>query len=463
MSTLEDRLSAAHAARADLVRPEDLRPATPPPAVVPLRRRPVVYLLAAAACAAVVSAPFLVRGLGYDDSAPPVVTPTPVTPNGDQVAGADWPVVRTFGGYDVDGDGEDDQVVLRNEAGKELVKAPWRLEAQLSSGGTTAVLLHYDSYEINPVDPVDLDGDGADEILYYRGTDTAEIGALRYTDGGLEDLEVADDPGLTSMNDDQGRIRSWWVRDRQLFASRSVEGGFTPGDGGKPLPPRYPVEVWTWTVEGQAAVPVSQGEQCVRAAQATRPFPCVDSELGPVAGTQPAVEDTARVAEPFDADVDGDGRDDVVALEGPAGRATVGEGDVLLVVSLGGGVELSPPVPAGSSPEVFTTPYAAADRTGGLLVRQEEGDASTMTLYLVQGDQLVAARPEGGVRLGNGFDEAGGTTTRTDTWLTPAGRLFSRRATMDQVQEDSWQFFAWTLHGTRIVAEDSSGVGCWDC
>jgi hypothetical protein len=243
--------------------------------VVPLRRRPGVYLLAAAACAAVVSAPFLVRGLGGDASAPPVVTtPTPVAPNGDQVAGADWPVVRTFGGYDVDGDGETDQVVLRNESGKKLVKAPWRLEAQLSSGGTTAVLLHYDSYEINPVDPVDLDGDGADEILYYRGTDTAEIGVLRYAGGELVDLEVAADPGLSSSNDDQGRIRAWWVRDRQLFASRSVEGGFTLGDGGKPLPSRYPVDVWTWTVDGRAAVPVSQGEQCVRSVQATRPFPC---------------------------------------------------------------------------------------------------------------------------------------------------------------------------------------------
>ena len=62
MSTLEDRLTAALEARAELVRPEDLRPASPPPVVVPpLRRRPAVYLLAAAACAVIVSVPFLVK------------------------------------------------------------------------------------------------------------------------------------------------------------------------------------------------------------------------------------------------------------------------------------------------------------------------------------------------------------------------------------------------------------------
>ena len=311
------------------------------------------------------------------------------------MSGADWPEVYSYQGYDVDGDGEGDRVVLRNRSGKELVKEPWRLEVQLSSGGTTAVLLDYGSDDINAIDPVDLDGDGADEIVYGRSTQTAEIGVVRYVAGKLVDLDVAADPGLTHTYDEQGRIRGWWVRDRQLFASRSVEGGFVPGDGGKPQPQRYPVELWTWAVDGQALVPVAQGEKCVKDLQETRPFPC-DEGPGPVPGTQPAVTASAHVAEPFDADVDGDGRDDVVAPEGPARKATVEDGDVLLVVSRGGGGERSAPVPGGWTPDVFTTPYAAADGTRGLLVRQEGGDSTRMTLYLIRGTAWSRLVPRAG-------------------------------------------------------------------
>jgi hypothetical protein len=251
--------------------------------------------------------------------------------------------------------------------------------------------------------------------------------------------------------------------DRQLFASRSEEGGFTRGDGGKPIPQRYPVELWTWTIEDEVLTPVSQGERCVLALDADRPFPCGDAGPGPLPGTQPAADESAAVAQPFHTDVDGDGQDDVVALEGPANRATVEDGDVRLVISLGSGGEPSAPVPAGWTPDVFTTPYAAADGTRGLLVRQEGGDATTMTLYLLKGDELVAARPEGGIRLGNGFDGTGENTTRTDTWLTTDGRLFSRTKPLDQIDENSWQFFEWTLHGTRVVIEETYGFGCWEC
>ena len=138
MSTLEDRLSAALAARADLVQSEDLRHAPPPEVVVALHRRPVVQLLAAAACAAVVSVPFLFNGGGDFDPVQPVDTPTPVPPNGDEVAGADWPVIYRYDGYDVDGDGAGDRVVIRNRSGKELSNETRRLEVQRSSGGTTA-------------------------------------------------------------------------------------------------------------------------------------------------------------------------------------------------------------------------------------------------------------------------------------------------------------------------------------
>jgi hypothetical protein len=458
MSTIEDRLSEAFAARANLVQPEDLRPGSPPTVVVvPLRRRPAPYLLAAAACAAIVSVPILVSG-GGDNEAPPAAP----TPNGDEVIGADWPKIHTYDGYDVDGDGKGDRVVIRNESGKELSNEVRRLEVQLSSGGTTAVLLDYDSYDLGAIDPVDLNDDGADEIAYYRGTVAEEIGVLSYQDGALVDLVVAGAPGLTSQGDEQGRMRAWWIRDRQLFASRSVEGGFEPGDGGKPIPARYAVQLWTWTLDGQNLEPFSQGEQCVAALEDTRPFPCAKEGPGALPGTQPAVEETAPVGQAFDADVDGDGRDDVVTLEGPADKPTLDDGEAELVVSLADGGELSIPLPGGSTPDVFTQPYAAADGTGGLLVRREGGDSSTMVLYLVQGEELVAAGTSGGVRLSSGFEGEGDNLLQTGTWLTSDGRLFSRRSPFAQAEENSWQFFEWNLDGTRIVAEDY-GFGCWEC
>jgi hypothetical protein len=63
MSTaLEDRLTAALLARAELVQPEDLRHlALPAPAPTPIWRRPTVVALVAAAAVAAVAVPFLLR------------------------------------------------------------------------------------------------------------------------------------------------------------------------------------------------------------------------------------------------------------------------------------------------------------------------------------------------------------------------------------------------------------------
>ena len=243
MSTIEDRLTAALSARADLVRPDDLRE-TPPTSPRPsLLRRPTY--LAAAACAAAVTVPFLVAGDGSPKPAPlaPSQAPGPTPPT--DVEGAEWPEVREFDTYDVDGDGERDSVVTRTESGDEVTQDPWRVEARLSTGEVYAIVLDGSGWGINPIDPVDLDGDGDDEILYYNGLAAEEIGVLDLVGPTLVDLPVPADPGITSQNDDQGRLRAWWLTDDSLHSSRSVEGGFVPGDHtGKQLPREYAVDLW---------------------------------------------------------------------------------------------------------------------------------------------------------------------------------------------------------------------------
>lgn len=277
MSAIEDRLSAALSARADLVQLEDLRPATPPTVVVPLRRRPSTWLVAAAASAALGVTPLLVFGGDGDDRpAPPVVTPSaPVTPNGDEVKGADWPKIYDYPqGYDVDGDGVADRLVIRAPGDEDLPHGVRRFEAQLSTGGVAAVLLDYDTYDLTAVAPVEL-GDGpGDEILYYRGTEQEEMGVLDLAGGALVDLAVPEDPGLSSNLDDQGRLRSRWVEDEALYSSRSVIGGFTEGDGGKERPERYAVDVWSWSLVDGRLVPVEEPQRCVEGPADDHPVPC---------------------------------------------------------------------------------------------------------------------------------------------------------------------------------------------
>jgi len=281
MSTLEDRLSAALAARADLVQPEDLSHRAPPRTVVPLRRRPVTYVLAAAACAAVVAVPFLVGGLGGDGEdrpAPPVVTPTtPVTPHSgdDGVPGSGWTEAYTYPrAYDVDADGTPDEVVVRTEGSEKLPPGVRRVEVHLSTGGVAAVLLDYDTYDLTMIEPVDLDADGADELLYYRGTETEEIGVLRYADGALVDVEVPDAPGLTSAPDARFRSRGWWTEDGELFSYRTVDGGFVPG-GSNASPPPYEVDIWRWNLTSDdRLVPVSLPSGCLDPTDGQVPSSC---------------------------------------------------------------------------------------------------------------------------------------------------------------------------------------------
>ena len=473
MSTIEDRLSAALNARADLVQLEDLRPAEPPATVVPLRRRPTTWLLAAAACALMVGVPLLALDGGDGDDEP--VGPTTEAPSArptprNDAEGADWPKVRSFGMYDVDGDGIDDKVVTRTESGQDVTQEPWRVEVHLSSGGIASTLVPtLGGWEVNPTgDVADVDGDGADEIVYYngRGSDfgSTEIGVLQYDGGNLLDFTVPTDPGLTSQLDEQGSQRAWLVDgEKHLVSLRSVEGGYVPASEDNPLGERFPVDTWTWTIDDGALVPVPGGRQCVLAANMKLPFPCSQDGPTPPAGTFPEATESRGIGESFTVDVDGDGAEDTVALDGPAGRTdTIEDGEVELTVTLGGGAELRAPVPAGWVPQVFTTPYVGPDNQRGLLLEQEGGDATAMTLYLLAGDALVVAEPDAAHFFGNGY-EGPDVDVRTWTWLTEDGRLWLRTTPMAEIELDDWQFYQWTQVGDRGLEAEPAGRGCWEC
>lgn len=113
MSTaLEDRLTAALHARADLVQPENLRHETAqPPTPTPIWRRPAVVGLVAAACVVAVVVPLASRH-GHADDQPTVHVPLPVNrellPQGPFSAPEPKLTHRLTG--DVDGDGRPDEI-----------------------------------------------------------------------------------------------------------------------------------------------------------------------------------------------------------------------------------------------------------------------------------------------------------------------------------------------------------------
>lgn len=125
MTTTEDRLRRALAARADLVDEVRLTPTLADRGEQRSRRRTAAVVGAAAAAVAVIGAALIaVRGGdGSPDPAPPVPEPT-----GTQRSEGPAPIETVEARGDVDGDGVEDVVRLGDG----------RLEAELSSSGDTA-------------------------------------------------------------------------------------------------------------------------------------------------------------------------------------------------------------------------------------------------------------------------------------------------------------------------------------
>lgn len=459
MSTVEDRLTRALAARADLVQPEDLR-ATLVHTGPSVLRRPATYLLAAAACAAAVAVPFVLSGdgEGRNQPAPPPATQTPEpTPPAD-VEGADWPEVRSYNKYDVDGDGSPDSVVTRTESGDNVTQEPWRVEARLSSGGTYAVILDGTGWGINPIGPVDLDGDGGDEILYYNGLETEEIGVLDLVGPALADLAVPADPGITTSYTDH--VQAWWLRDRTLFTSTSVMGGSLPADDSTSLPPEYAVDVYRWQLADGELQPVSLGRQCVRGVRPKQPFACEGGEPNPFINLFPDVTDTVGIGEEFALDFDGGG-DDPIVLENVSGQpidGEIGEGDVELVMTLSNGGEVRAAIPAGWQPELFTTPVSSRE-VPLLLVRQEGGDSTTLTAFQFWNGELRVMPVVGDVPLGSGFFGEGDTPYPFATWLAEEdGALYTRVPTEAEPDSTSFDVWRWTTDGEELATEELGRV-----
>lgn len=453
MSAIEDRLSAALEARSELVQPEDLRPAElpGPPASVTWLRHPATYVAAAAACAAVIAAPFLLSS-GDDGSQPsPAPAPSEVAPLVD-IGGA-WPSPEDPSRIDVDGDGTRDPVRVRLEPGEPLIGPRIRVEAELSSTGDL-VWAVIDSGEVsaNIAFDAQLDGDPGREILVYR--DGLDLAVLDLAVDRLVEPTAPETPLLLNGTvEEQGTGRGFesrvWV-DRGALYSYLSDDSFSEIE---PLstPLIYPVSVTSWSISDGVLVPGGPARQCVDVISDTGSGdlpPLVDcADSGGASGTGvpaffPEAEELAGLGDSFEVDLDGGVA--TVALEGTARNGTVEEGDAELVVTFPGGDTQTVAVPPGWQPSVHTAPALFPGGGIGLLMTQEGGDSTAMTLLTFRDGGLMVTRTEGEVPFGNGFVGASLRTYRT--WIAPDGVLWTRIA--DETGSAEATVYRWTLGGT---------------
>lgn len=461
LTPLEERLTAALAARAEQVQPHHLRDAPAPTpgrgaAVVPLRRRRIAVALAAAAAAAAVAAPFVWNGLGDDADQSPTPAPSPSVETPDVVpddVGADWGVVdRTR--LDLDGDGTPEPLRLRDSSAGVggLPSNPARVDTVLSSTGA----LVYGTFDNNGTftnffspATIDADSDGSDEAVLYRPDDQGVGGDLVVIDlVGDYLVEVPRDQSAPLSVDDlrddskperDGEYHAFatarWVQDGTLYSSRSVESYATAGPATySTVPTVYRAQVWAWRIVEGRLVPEPQPESCVdtRIEPGLPPTrPCADGESDALPQLFPRSTEVVTVggSAPAIDDLDFDGRLDTIALEGTLTDGAVAEdGDVELVLTLSSFGEKRLPLPAGGAPEAYLRTVSAGMLDGiQLLVGRTREDFTEFSFVYTGGEGFagpLAVREAGSGRmLVSGEFEQVPSSYRT--WMGPDGALYT--------------------------------------
>lgn len=439
MSTVEDRLTQALAARAEQVQPEDLRPPEVPAPKVTWLRHPATYVVAAAACAAVITAPFLVDlGGGTDDPSPTPPSPSQTLPPQEDVGG-DWPAELGTSPVDVDGDGTKDKIRVRHEPGKPLVGDRARVEVDLSSTGESVfgIVETLGGY-LNVSHAVDLDSDGDRELVLYRERVSSVVVAL--AEDRLVEVEAPAAPALFTgiiEEPDTGRgYQSTILPDEDVlrsYVTTDTYSGIEPLN----LPILYPVRMTAWSMVDGGLIPSDEGVQCidvVNGPDSGRPVPCPEG-FGPDSPPTlfPEQQETAGPGESFD-----------VALGSDTYTVGLEDDGSELVVEVPGGAEKRVALPGGET-EVYTTPVDMSGANAlALLVAQESGDSTEMKLVILQRGGLVVTVTEGPVPFGNGrlSVDAG----RFQTWIGPDGALYTAVMTIDSDEE--YDVYRWAQGGT---------------
>ncbi|PUA80277.1 hypothetical protein [Nocardioides currus] len=459
---LENRISAALAARAEQVRPEHISPTLLPAAAVPLRRRPLV-VLAAAACVllALGLTVWLPRHQDDVDPAPEPDAPEVVVPPD---IGRGWDRARLSppAGIDLDGDGVEEKVRFSGEPGAKA-DGRVRLDTTLSSDGSAAygVVALGTTIGVAPLDPIDADGDGDEELVLYHSEDdmTTVPVVLDLRDGMLVEAPPTDpdllrigttaEAGGTDLYDIV-RLHDYWIEDGTLLSGSSVN---TFAASGMSLfrPEDYLMDVVRWRLRDDGVlVPEPAATPCVVSVpEGRRPCRAGDADGLPVLA--PVADDRVGVGEGFSVDT-GYAFDVRVEPEPDA--------EVAVVVEGADGRTIRTPIRLGAELRVFTTQPSGLFHDGAsLLVASEDGDEPSAMQVLVQdGDEMVVLEPVGATPLGTGYVD---DRRAFRTWLTDNGELFTAVATSED-GSGPWEVWSWVVAGPRSMTAVPRATLCFD-
>jgi hypothetical protein len=448
---LEELLRAALSARAELVQPEDLSPMA---TVTPLRprwRSPWALLATAAVVLLVLGV--VLQGLGgrprSDDVAPRPDAPQVVLPDD---VGRDWKAddLSSVARLDLDGDGTDERVRFLSEPTND-VDGRVRLETTLSGSGEEAygIARLGTSIGVSPLDPIDADGDGDQELVLYFD-DLDAVGGGGYPEvfdlrEGLLVQAVVEDPDLLVRGQvpvpgeetefyDMVRIHDYWVEDGSLWSSRSVHA-FASGSMSLFRPERSLVDTWTWVLgEDDVLRPEDAGCRVVGLEAMTE---CEPGQVDDPPVVSPAATETFGVGEEatFDEGYAFTARLD--AVPGPG-----------LVVEGGDGREMEHSLEV-ADPEVLTTQPTALFSDGASVVVTSASDPTYVEVLVQDDDRLVAVSPVGEIAL----SADGGVRT----WLTKNGAL----VTVVPDEGGTWRAWQWVMVGAREMAAFPTGTVCF--
>ncbi len=453
MPDIEELLRAALAARADLVRPEDLEPLTPVVELRPRWRSPWVLLATAAVVLLILGVVF--QGLGSRPKSDRLA-PEPDAPQLELPAdvGRDWKAddLASPARLDLDGDGRKETVDFLAEPTEDF-DGRIRLQTTLSSTGEESYGIAELGTTIGTtaLDPIDADGDGDQELVLYYDELTAGPGGgghplvfdLR---DGLLVQAVAEDPGLLVRGEvpvaadgseyyDLVRVHDYWVEDDTLFSSRS-RSEFATGNMTTIRPQTYVVDVWTWTMdEGGVLRPTAA---CGTVNGNGERGSCREGAIDELPQVADVATETFGIGEQSEF---GDRKTGFTA------RIEVAA-DPRLVVEMGGrtldfGLDVA-------DPRISTTPPTAVFFDGASFVVTSGADPAYVRVVYSDGKRVRALEPVGEVELVDDDSHR--------TWLTAGGTLVTAVADAD----DTWRLWFWTMVSRSEMTAFPGMIVCFD-
>lgn len=459
MSTdIETRLRDALAARADLVRPEDLEPLTPVVELRPRWQSPWVMVAAAAVVLLVLGV--VLQGVGggqRSDRVAPQPDERQVDLHRPVDVGRDWKAdpYSTPRRLDLDGDGTKEEVTFLSEEA-ESGRGRVRIEATLSSTGaeTYGVVELSSNTVVGSLGPIDADEDGDQELVLYDGDVMGGTGdplhplVLDLRDGLLVEV-VVDQPELLQLGNvpvegtatqyyELVRSQGYEVRDGTLRSSRS-RSSFASAGMTVARPQELVLDTWRWVL-GDDGVLRPEDDGCVLELITGEWQPCAAGARDALPALSRRTTEAFGVGQRFRWT---EGYQYVARVEAEAGAGPV------LVVEGADGRTIEQPL-AVPDPLVLTTQPTGIFYDGASFVVGSASDPAYLQVLRQDGDRLRVLAPVGEVPPTN--DD----THRT--WLTEEGYLWTVVAGDDA----TWRAWSWVMVSEAEMTAIPAGTVCFD-